>query len=114
MDWYLIEILYPKSFKKFVDIMFPNIGVISKSTLIHYDTKKLYSFFDYENIFLIVEMINKNQWTYTINIKGNCILSSNGCNGTTREDTENEGFQECFKILEKKINYKDNHVENEL
>ena len=48
IDWYSIEYLYPSSFKKFTNIMFPNVGVLSLSTLEFYDTKKLYYFFDKE------------------------------------------------------------------
>ena len=48
MDWYSIEYLYPSSFKKFTNVMFPNVGVLSLSTLEFYDTKKLYYFFDKE------------------------------------------------------------------
>ena len=42
MDWYIVQYLYPKAFKRFTDVMFPNVGVISLSTLEFYDVKKLY------------------------------------------------------------------------
>ena len=50
MDWYVIEYLYPISFQRFKDTMFPNVGIISLSTLGLYDTKKLYQFFDKEGV----------------------------------------------------------------
>lgn len=114
MDWYEIGYLYPKSYKKFVETMFPNIGIISVSILKYFDLKKLYQFFDNEGIYLNIEMITLNNWTYTINVNGNMITSSDLYYRFTREEIENDGFYECFKILDKKINYKNNQVQNEL
>ena len=44
MDWYSIEYLFPKAFKRFAEVMFPNVGLLSLNTLEFYDTKKLYQF----------------------------------------------------------------------
>ena len=54
LDWYTIKYLYPSAFTRFSEVMFPNIGVESISTLDLYDIKKLYHFFDKEGIFLII------------------------------------------------------------
>ena len=51
IDWYTIEYLYPESFKRFTNTMFPNMGVLSISSLEGYDIKKLYHFFDKEGIY---------------------------------------------------------------
>jgi len=40
MDWYSIEFLYPNSYRDFIESMFPNVGIISVSTLYYFDTKK--------------------------------------------------------------------------
>lgn len=83
--------------------MFPNVGIISLSTLEYYDLKKLYYFFDKQGIFLTIEMYKKNNWLYTISFQNNAILSPSQESKTSRESCEREGFLECFKILEKKL-----------
>ena len=103
MDWYIIEYLYPQSFKKFTDIMFPNVGVVSVSTLSCYDIKKLYGFFDREGVYLIVENYGKNSWLYTITLHNNFTLVPLQTNKESREEIEIDGFTECFKILNNKI-----------
>ena len=82
IDWYTVQYLYPKAFERFSNIMFPNVGVLSLSTLEYYDTKKLYHFFDKEGVYLTIEMYNPHQWT----------------------QTEYDGFIECFRILDKILN----------
>lgn len=114
MDWYEIEYLYPQSYKKFVESMFPNIGVISVSILKYYDLKKLFQFFDNQEIYLNIEMINMYLWSYNINCGNKTIFNSNDSFKKTRGEIEEVGFYECFRLLEKKINYKNNHVSNEL
>lgn len=103
MDWYIIEYLYPQSFKKFTDTMFPNVGVVSVSTLSCYDIKKLYGFFDKEGIYLIVENYGKSSWLYTITLHNNFTLVPLQTNKQSREEIEIDGFTECFKVLDKKI-----------
>lgn len=105
MEWYVIEHLYPMAYRKFVNIMFPTMGVLSISVLSFFDVKKLYKFFDKDEIYLTLEMLNKNQWCYTINLyKGN-VIGSAGCLNSSREEVENEGFIECFKILDNKLKH---------
>ena len=106
MDWYTIEYLYPESFKKFTEVMFPNVGVISLTTLFYYDIKKLYNFFDNEGIFLIVEKYSNNSWSYTISQRNGFTLAPLQCNKQTREEIEIDGFIECFKTLDEKIRKK--------
>lgn len=106
MDWYTIEYLYPESFKKFTETMFPNVGVISLSTLQFYDIKKLYSFFDREGVYLIVEKYGKNSWSYTISIQNGFSFAPTQINRHSREEIEIDGFIECFKTLDKKIREK--------
>ena len=102
MDWYTIEYLYPQSFNQFKDMMFPNTGILSLSVLENYDNKKLYHFFDKKNVFLIVEKFKHNQWVYTITT--NDIVFGPGDFQSSREKIEENGFNECFRILEKILN----------
>lgn len=103
IDWYTVEYLYPKAFKKFSTVMFPNVGVISTSTLNLYDQKKLYRFFDKEGIYLNIEMYNPNQWGYSISFYNGTVISPSQFSKPNREETECEGFIECFKLLEKTL-----------
>lgn len=103
MDWYVIEYLYPNSLKKFVEMMFPNIGLPSISTLEYYDIKKLYYFFDKNGIYLSVEMCNPSQWLFTISLQNGIVFGLSQNSKKTREEAEIEGFIECFKIMEKMI-----------
>ena len=106
MDWYVIEYLYPNAFNRFKDIMFPNVGIISLSMLGFYDSKKLYQFFDKEGVYLTVEMYNPHQWVFCISLKNGTVLGPNQDSKPTREETETEGFLECFKILDLKLKEK--------
>ncbi len=101
MDWYVIEYLYPTAFNKFKATMFPNVGVLSLSTLGLYDSKKLYQFFDKEGVYLTIEMYNPNQWVYTVSLKNGIVFGPSQESTQTREESENGGFLECFKILDK-------------
>lgn len=102
MDWYVIEYLYPESFKRFTEVMFPNIGILSISTLVFYDIKKLYQFFDENGIYLITEMYLTTKWGYTISLRNGTVFGQ--CQSkSTREEIEEIGFLECFKLLDKKI-----------
>jgi hypothetical protein len=103
MDWYTIEYLYPKSFEKFVNTMFPTTGVASTFVLGCFEIKNLYGFFDKEGIFLNVEKLDKYQWIYTISLDKGYIFSSSNHNFMTREETEIDGFTECFRLLDKKL-----------
>lgn len=101
MDWYVIEYLYPVAFNKFKETMFPNVGVISLSTLGLYDSKKLYQFFDKEGVYLTIEIYNPNQWVFSISLKNGIVFGPYQESTTTREECENGGFLESFKILDK-------------
>jgi len=103
MDWYTIEYLYPNSFSRFIKTMFPNVGVLSLSTLECYDTKKLYHFFDKEGVFLTIEMYNPHQWVFTVSLQNGIVFGPTQDSKPTREDVECDGFCECFKILDKII-----------
>jgi hypothetical protein len=104
IDWYVIEYLYPMAFKKFIKSMFPNVGVVSTSTLKLYDYRKLYRFFDKEGIYLNIEMYNPNQWVFSISLENGIVFGPTQTSKPTREEVEIDGFFECFKILEKKLN----------
>ena len=101
MDWYVINYLYPQAFKKFSDIMFPNVGVPSLNTLQFFDAKKLYQFFDKEGIYLTTEMYNPNQWVFNISLQNGIVLGPMKCSSPNREECEVNGFVECFKLLDK-------------
>jgi hypothetical protein len=101
MDWYIIEYLYPESFKRFIDVTFPNIGIVSTNSLSFYKTKNLYNFFDKEGLYFNVEQCCPKRWIYTISIKNIIVLGPINLKENTKEDIEIEGFTECFKILDK-------------
>jgi hypothetical protein len=103
LDWYTIEYLYHESFKRFTEVMFPNVGVLSVSTLCVYDTKKLYQFFDKEGVYLTVEMYNPHQWVFTISLSNGIVFGPTQDSKKTREECETEGFMDCFKILDKML-----------
>lgn len=103
IDWYHIKKTYPKSFEKFINQVFPNVGMPCIVSLNLFDLKKLYRFFDNNGVFLNIEMYNKNQWSFTISLHNGFVIGG-GCNSKqTREEIEVEGFMECFKMLEKKL-----------
>lgn len=83
--------------------MFPNVGVLSLSTLGFYDTKKLYQFFDKEGVFLTFEVYKPCQWVFTVSLKNGIVFGPSQSSSNSREECENEGFLECFKILDKII-----------
>lgn len=101
-DWYTVEYLYPKAFNQFIRAMFPNVGIISTSSLCFYDIKKLYRFFDNQGIFLNVDMYNPNQWGYSISLQNGSVFCPTQQSKPTRENIESDGFMECFKLLDKK------------
>jgi hypothetical protein len=103
MEWYTINFLYPQAFKKFVNTMFPNIGLLSISTLCDYDTKKLYQFFDKEGIYLTLERLYPNIWVYTLSMENGLTIAPKQDSKLSREEIECDGFFECFKILDKKL-----------
>lgn len=106
IDWYTIEYLYPNAFRRFSEVMFPNVGVLSISTLEFYDYKKLYQFFDKDGIYLTIEMYNPHQWVFSISLHNGIVFGPTQDSKRTREETETNGFIECFKIMDKII--KDN------
>ena len=103
IDWYVIEYLYPRSYRKFTDTMFPNVGVISISTLNLFDNKKLFKFFDNLGVFLNIEMYNKHQWVFSISLDNGIVFGPSQTSKPTREEVECDGFNECFRVLEKKL-----------
>jgi len=103
MDWYTIEFLYPIAFKRFKERMFPNLGIISISSLYFYDIKKLYYFFDKEGVYLTTEICKPSQWIFSVSLSNGVVFGLGDCSKQNREDIEVEGFYECFKILDKKM-----------
>jgi hypothetical protein len=104
LDWYFIESLFPKSLNLFSKTMFPNVGLPSLSVLQYYDIKKLYNFFDRNGIYLTVEMLTKNRWVYNISMNDSRVIFPCQEPKLNRELTEIDGFFECFKLLEIKLN----------
>lgn len=103
MDWHYIKNNYPKSFEKFIQNMFPNVGIPCVTSLILFDIRKLYKFFDDNGVFLNIEMYSKNHWVFTISLNNGFVIG-NGINSkSTREEIEIDGFKESFKMLEKKL-----------
>lgn len=103
LDWKFIETNHPVAFDKFVNVMFPNTGVPSLSSLTYYDIKKLYRFFDKFGIFLTVEMFTRDRWLFIITKGNGTVVSSQNINCGTREESEICGFIDCFEILEKRL-----------
>jgi hypothetical protein len=103
MDWYSAEYLFPKAFKRFGEVMFPYVGIVSLSTLECYDIKKLYQFFDKEGVYLTIEMYNPHQWVFSVSLQNGIVFGPTQESKTSREDIELDGFLECFRILEKKL-----------
>lgn len=103
IDWNNIKIRYPNALNVFVSVMFPNIGVPCISILKYYDLKNLYRFFEKQGISLNVEMFTKDSWLYTITMIDGKVFLSCGEFKPTRDLIEIDGFNECFKLLEKKI-----------
>jgi hypothetical protein len=103
MEWYFIEYIHPNAFNRFVKTMFPNIGLLTTSSLENYDIKKLYKFFDDEGIYLTIEMYNPHQWVFSISLNNGVVFGPTKESKKTREECELTGFRECFQILEKKI-----------
>lgn len=103
IDWYCIEYLYPRAFVRFNETMFPNVGLLSISTINSYDIKKLYRFFDKEGIYLTVEMYNPKQWVYNISYNNGMVFGPEQSSKESREEIESDGFLECFRVLEKKL-----------
>ncbi len=103
MDWYVIQFLYPKALDEFIKTMFPNTGIISLTILQCYDIKKLYGFFDRRGIFLTIEMVTKNNWSFTINTSLGVTISQSSATDNDRENIEKDGFLECFRVLDKQL-----------
>jgi hypothetical protein len=101
MDWYSIEYLYPNALSKFKERMFPNVGVLSLSTLVYYDNKKLYQFFDKEGVYLSIEMYNPRQWVFSISLHNGIVFGPTQESKKSREEAEEDGFFECFRVLDK-------------
>ena len=104
MDWYLVKYLYPFAFTRFVENFFPNIGIESLTTLELFDIKKLYHFFDKEGIYLTVEMYSKENWDFCLSLSNGINMGPSKETKKSREEIECDGFIECFRFLEKKIN----------
>lgn len=103
MEWNTIEYIYPLAFKKFVNIMFPNTGILTVSSLDNYDIKKLYKFFDNEGIYLTVEMYNPRQWVFSISFGNGVVYGPAKESQKTRVECEISGFFESFRLLDKKL-----------
>lgn len=103
MDWYIIQYLYPSAMGRFCETMFPNLGVPCVSVLEFYDIKKLYSFFDKQGIYLTVEMYTKDAWAYTVSFDDGRVIAPSQESKRRREEIESDGFEECFRLLEKKL-----------
>jgi|SaaInl6LU_22_DNA_1037377.scaffolds.fasta_scaffold108611_2 hypothetical protein len=103
LNWKEIKRDYNRSYSRFIENMFPYVGVLCPSTLQSYDIKKLYYFFDDQYVFLTIERICVNHWVYTITLGDGKVYSSGRGDLTCREDAEINGFEECFSILEKQL-----------
>jgi hypothetical protein len=110
VDWYNIKNTCPNAFTTFVNVMFPNIGLPCISILTHYDIKKLYHFFDKQGIFLTIEMFTKDSWVFTISLNDGRVFTPCKEFKPSRETIEIDGFNECFIVLEKKIENRYNYL----
>lgn len=103
LNWKKIKVLFPHSYNRFVDVMFPYVGVIGLSTLYLFEVNKLYYFFDKEKIYLTVERFGVNQWLFIISLGDGGVVCPKQSSRNSREEIELDGFMECFKILNKQI-----------
>jgi hypothetical protein len=99
LNWKKIKERYPQSYEKFVETMFPYVGVIGFTTLSLFEVRKLYYFFDKYGVFLTIERIGSNQWLYTISLSNGNVLCPKQGSRENREDVEIDGFNECFRVL---------------
>jgi len=103
IQWKKIKNNYPHSYKRFVEVMFPYVGVIGVSTLDVFDTKRLFFFFDKESVFLNVERLGPYQWVYTISLSDGRGSFPEQETRQTRDEIEIDGFNECFKVLNREL-----------
>lgn len=106
IDWYSVKFLYPLSFQRFVQTMYPNTGLVSLNMLKYFDNKKLYSFFDKEGIFLTIERYPTSQWVYNITLMNGTVSSPTTETLFSRDDAEYVGFYECFQLLNDSLSKK--------
>jgi len=99
IEWKKIKNSYPHSYNRFVEVMFPYVGVIGVSTLDVFDTKRLFFFFDKQNVFLNVERLGPYQWIYTISLSDGRGSFPKQETRKTRDEMEIDGFHECFRVL---------------
>lgn len=99
-NWKKIKEDYPRSYGKFVETMFPYVGVIGTSTLHLFELSKLYYFFDKHGIYLTIERIGNSQWLYTISLHNGNVICPKQQSRETRDAVEMDGFIECFKVLD--------------
>lgn len=113
INWKKIRILYPHAYHRFVEVMFPYVGVIGLSTLYLFESKKLYYFFDKEKVFLTVERFGPNQWLYIITLGDGRVLCPDQESRNSRDEIEMDGFMECFRVLNNQMSLQnDNSVKN--
>ena len=103
MNWKKIRIVYPHAYQRFVEVMFPYVGVIGLSTLYLFDPKKLYYFFDKEKVFLMIERFGPNQWLYIITLGDGSVFCPTQSSRSSREEIEFDGFTECFRVLNNQL-----------
>ena len=48
-------------------------------------------------------MYNPKQWVFSISLQSGIVFGPTQESKFTREETETEGFTECFRILDKKL-----------
>jgi len=99
INWKKIKIVYPQAYQRFVEVMFPYVGVIGLSTLYLFESKKLYYFFDKEKVYLTVERFGPNQWLYIITLGDGRVICPQQSSRNSREEIELDGFMECFRVL---------------
>jgi hypothetical protein len=52
---------------------------------------------------MTIEMYNPKQWVFSISLHSGIVLGPRQESKTTREETELDGFVECFKVLDNLI-----------
>jgi hypothetical protein len=48
-------------------------------------------------------MYTKDAWVYTVSFDDGRVIAPSQDSKRRREDIESEGFEECFRLLEKKL-----------
>ena len=108
MNWEEIEKKYPKAFGEFNDWFLVNLSLISWVTFNTHFPRKLYDFFDEQQLFIETHVYNESisgKLHFTAQIWDDAYSSAlfETKDHYTRSEAETEAFKMAFSILERKL-----------